>query len=157
MKKYILDTNIASLLGGKETKESQKIYDKFYQLNDEDVIMVSIITLYEATYGLKYSEDKKQQEEIRQNITYIQKYFEIIPLDLQEMELFADLKVLYKKKTGINKKAMKKNDLDILIASTAMAENATLISSDGIFERLSEIEPKFKWENWLKQSNLHYY
>ena len=44
---------------------------------------------------------------------------------------------------------MKKNDLDILIASTAMAENATLISDDGIFERLSEIEPKFKWENWL--------
>ena len=49
--------------------------------------------------------------------------------------IFADLKVLYKKKTGINKKAMKKNDLDILIASTAMAESATLISDDGIFEK----------------------
>jgi len=149
MKKYILDTNIASLLGGEETNENRKIYEKFYQLDDEDVIMVSIVTLYEATYGLKHSKDKKQQEEIRQNIAYIQKYFEIIPLDLREMELFANLKVLYKNKTGINKKAMKKNDLDILIASTAMAENAILISDDGIFERLSEIEPNFKWENWL--------
>ena len=101
---------------------------------------------YEATYGLKHSKDEEQQEEIRQNIAYIRKYFEIIPLDLREMELFADLKVLYKKKTGINKKAMKKNDLDILIASTAMAENATLISDDSIFEKLSEIEPNFKWE-----------
>ena len=150
MKKYILDTNIASLLGSEETEENQKIYEKFYQLDDEDVVMVSIVTLYEATYGLKHSEDEEQQEEIRQNIAYIRKYFEIIPLDLREMELFADLKVLYKKKTGINKKAMKKNDLDILIASTAMAENATLISDDSIFEKLSEIEPKFKWENWLK-------
>ncbi len=150
MKKYILDTNIASLLGSEETQENRKIYEKFYQLDDEDVVMVSIVTLYEATYGLKHSEDEEQQEEIRQNIAYIRKYFEIIPLDLQEMELFADLKVLYKKKTGINKKAMKKNDLDILIASTAMAENATLISDDSIFEKLSEIEPKFKWENWLK-------
>jgi predicted nucleic acid-binding protein len=149
MKKYILDTNIASLLGSKETKENRKIYEKFYQLNDEDVVMVSIVTLYEATYGLKHSEDEEQQEEIRQNIAYIRKYFETIPLDLREMELFADLKVLYKKKTGINKKAMKKNDLDILIASTAMAESATLISDDGIFEKLSDIEPKFKWENWL--------
>ena len=149
MKKYILDTNIASLLGSEETQENQKIYEKFYQLDDEDVVMVSIVTLYEATYGLKHSEDEEQQEEIRQNIAYIRKYFEIIPLDLREMELFADLKVLYKKKTGINKKAMKKNDLDILIASTAMAENATLISDDSIFEKLSEIEPKFKWENWL--------
>jgi len=82
MKKYILDTNIASLLGSKETKENRKIYEKFYQLNDEDVVMVSIVTLYEATYGLKHSEDEEQQEEIRQNIAYIRKYFEIIPLDL---------------------------------------------------------------------------
>ena len=150
MKKYILDTNIASLLGSEATQENQKIYEKFYQLDDEDVVMVSIVTLYEATYGLKHSEDKIQQEEIHQNIAYIRKYFEIIPLDLREMELFADLKVLYKKKTGINKKAMKKNDLDLLIASTAMAENATLISDDTIFEKLSAIEPRFKWENWLR-------
>jgi len=150
MKKYILDTNIASLLGSQETEENQKIYEKFYQLEDDDVVMVSIITLYEAYYGLKHSQDKKQQREIEQNIEFLQKYFEIIPLDLREMELFAELKVLYKKSTGINKKAMKKNDLDILIASTAMAENATLISDDGIFEKLSQIEPNFKWENWLK-------
>ncbi len=44
---------------------------------------------------------------------------------------------------------MKKYILDTLISSTAMAENATLISDDSIFEKLSEIEPKFKWENWL--------
>ncbi len=36
MKKYILDTNIASLLGGEETDQSRKIYEKFYQLDDED-------------------------------------------------------------------------------------------------------------------------
>ena len=41
MKKYILDTNIASLLGSEETQENQKIYEKFYQLDDEDVVMVS--------------------------------------------------------------------------------------------------------------------
>jgi len=148
MKKYILDTNIASLLGSEENEENRLIFDKFYSLEDDDIVMVSVITLYEAYYGLKNSED--EEEEIRQNIEFIQKFFEIIPLDLKEMELYADLKVLYKKHTGINKKSMKKNDLDILIASTAMAENATLISYDGIFKKLSEIEPKFKWENWLK-------
>ena len=150
MKKYILDTNIASLLGSEENDENRLIFDKFYSLEDDDVVMVSVITLYEAYYGLKNSEDEEQQVEIRENIEYIQRFFEIVPLDLKEMELYADLKVLYKKSTGINKKSMKKNDLDILIASTAMAENATLISYDGIFKKLSEIEPKFKWENWLK-------
>ena len=134
MKKYILDTNIASLLGSKENDENQLIFDKFYSLEDDDIIMVSIITLYEANYGLKNSQDKEQQAEIRKNIEFIQRFFEIVPLDLKEMELYADLKVLYKKSTGINRKATKKNDLDILIASTAIAENATLISCDGIFE-----------------------
>ncbi len=149
MKKYILDTNIASLLGSEENDENKLIFDKFYSLEDDDIVMVSVITLYEVYYGLKNSEDEEQQEEIRQNIEFIQKFFEIVPLDLKEMELYADLKVLYKKHTGINRKSMKKNDLDILIASTAMAENATLISYDGIFKTLEEIEPKFKWENWL--------
>ena len=149
MKKYILDTNITSLLGSKENKENRLIFDKFSSLEDNDIIMVSVITLYETYYGLQNSEDEKQQDEIRKNIEFIKKFFEIIPLDLKEMEIYANLKVLYKKHTGINKKSMKKNDLDILLASTAIAENAILISYDGIFEKLSEIEPKFKWQNWL--------
>jgi len=99
---------------------------------------------------LNNSQNDSQKNEISKNIVLIQKFCEIVPLDLKEMELYADLKVLYKKHTGINKKSMKKNDLDILIASTAIAENAILISDDGIFEKLSEIEPKFKWENWLR-------
>ncbi len=149
MKKYILDTNIASLLGSKGEK-NRLLMDKLSDLQDEDRVMVSIITLYEVYYGLKNSQNDSQKNEISKNIVLIQKFFEIVPLDLKEMELYADLKVLYKKHTGINKKSMKKNDLDILIASTAIAENAILISDDGIFEKLSEIEPKFKWENWLR-------
>ena len=45
---------------------------------------------------------------------------------------------------------MKKNDLDILLASTAMAMDAILISDDAIFDKLSEIETHFYCENWLK-------
>jgi predicted nucleic acid-binding protein len=149
MRKYLIDTNIVSLLGGKETAESRKIHNKFYQLKDDDVVMVSVVTLYEMMYGLKHSQNNRQQDEIRKNIEFVQKYFEIIPLDLREMELFADMKVRYKKTTGIGQKAMKKNDLDMLIASTAMAEDATLVSNDRIFATLMEIESRFRWENWL--------
>ena len=72
MRKYILDTNIASLLGSEENDDNRLIFDKFYSLEDDDIVMVSIITLYEAYYGLKNSKDKKQQEEIQQNIEFIQ-------------------------------------------------------------------------------------
>lgn len=148
MQKHLLDTNVASLLGSGDD-EYRTFFDRFYRLADDDIVMVSVITLYEINYGLKNSQNKKQQEEIRKNLELIQKYFEIVPLDIREMEIYADLKVLYKYHTGINKTSMKKNDLDILIASSAIATGATLVSRDAIFATLSEIEPKLKWENWL--------
>jgi len=149
MTKYIFDTNITSILW-RDEQVSYNLLDKISNLPDEDIITVSVLTLYESNYGLKNSDNTKQKQEIIDNIDFIQKYFDVIPLDLKEMEIYADLKVAYKKYTGITKKNAKKNDLDLLIASTAIAENAILISNDKIFETLSEIEPNLQYENWLK-------
>jgi len=57
--------------------------------------------------------------------------------------------VICKKSTGIQNKANKKNDLDFLIAATAINHNAILVSNDTIFEKLIKLEPKIKHENWL--------
>jgi len=59
------------------------------------------------------------------------------------------LKIAYKNHTGISKKDAKKNDIDLLIASTAIALDATLVSNDRIFKTLSEIDSRLKYENWL--------
>jgi len=149
MTKYIFDTNITSIIG-REEQVSYNLLDKISNLSDEDIITVSVLTLYESNYGLKNSDNEKQKQEIIDNIDFVQKYFDVIPLDLKEMEIYADLKVAYKKYTGITKKNAKKNDLDLLIASTAIAENAILISNDKIFETLSKIQPNLQYENWLK-------
>lgn len=149
MTKYIFDTNITSIIG-KNEQVSYDLLDKLSNLPDEDSISISVLTLYESNYGLKNSNNEEQKQEIRNNIDFIQKYFDVIPLDLKEMEIYADLKVAYKKHTGITKKDAKKNDLDLLIASSAIAENAILVSNDKIFETLSRIEPSLQYENWLK-------
>ena len=148
MNVYLLDTNIASLLGARMGENNQNIFDKLASLADDDVVMVSIVTLYEAQYGLKNSKNAQQQKEIADNIALIRKYFEVIPLDMRQMELYADLKVRYREHTGINKTSMKKNDLDLLIAASAMAEGATLVSLDRIFETLSDIAPDLKYDDW---------
>ncbi len=49
----------------------------------------------------------------------------------------------------LQKKA-KKNNLDLLIASTSIAENATLVSNDKIFKKLAKLELGLKYENWLE-------
>jgi preprotein translocase subunit SecD len=37
----------------------------------------------------------------------------------------------------------------LVIASIGMSQDAILISNDRIFEKLTKLEPKFKYENWL--------
>jgi len=149
MTKYIFDTNITSILG-RDDKVSNDLLDRLSELSDEDIICVSVLTLYESNYGLKNCTSVLQKQEITNNINFIKKYFDVIPLDLKEMDIFANLKVAYKNYTGISKKDAKKNDIDLLIASSAIAENAILISNDKIFETLCELDVNLKYENWLK-------
>ncbi|MEA2028751.1 MAG: type II toxin-antitoxin system VapC family toxin [Campylobacterota bacterium] len=148
MTKYIFDTNITSIIG-REEQVAYNLLDRLSKLADEDVMLVSVLTLYESNYGLKNATCDLHKQEIEKNINFVQKYFEIIPLDLKEMDIYAQLKVAYKKHTGISKNDAKKNDIDLLIASSAVATNATLISNDRIFETLSKLEPRLKYENWL--------
>ncbi len=150
MTKYLLDTNITSEIG-KDNQAGYRLLDRLSSLNDEDNICVSILTLYESNYGLKNSDDEIQKSEIAENISFLKRNFDVIPLDLKEMEIYADLKVAYKNLTGITKKEAKKNDLDLLIASTSIAENATLVSNDKIFKTIAKINTRLKYENWLEE------
>jgi len=149
MKRYILDTNIVSDLQT-DTEVGSKILEKLKNLDADDEVLVSIIVLYELVYGLNNISDEKQKEAVEQGISFIKKYLSIIPLDMKEIDIFANLKTKYKKATGINKNAIKRHNLDLLIASTAIAMDAIIVSDDGIFEKLMEIEPLLKYENWLR-------
>ncbi|PID48104.1 MAG: hypothetical protein CR967_01485 [Proteobacteria bacterium] len=144
--KYIFDTNVISTLILEE--ENGLISSKLRQLSQYDEVCISVLTLYEETYGLENANDEARENRFQNNINFIKKYFTIIPLDLKEAEIYAQLKVAYKNYTGINKKSMKKNDMDILIASTAIAHNAILISSDRIFELISRLDSRLWWEDW---------
>jgi predicted nucleic acid-binding protein len=149
MKRYLLDTNIVSDLQT-DTEVGSKILEKLKNLDADDEVLVSIIVLYELVYGLNNISDEKQKEAVEQGISFIKKYLSIIPLDMKEIDIFANLKTKYKKATGINKNAIKRHNLDLLIASTAIAMDAIIVSDDGIFEKLMEIEPLLKYENWLR-------
>ncbi|MBF0552906.1 MAG: hypothetical protein HQK60_20515 [Deltaproteobacteria bacterium] len=83
--------------------------------------------------------------------------FPIVPLSLQGAEEFGELKNEYRKKiekTGISKgnlqKRLKGDTVDLIMAGSAMAENAIFVSNDGIFEEIQEIRPNFLLEDWTK-------
>lgn len=149
MKRYILDTNIVSDLQTDSTA-GLKILEKLKSLNVDDEVLVSIVVLYELVYGLNNIVDKEQIGAVEEGIEFIKEYLTIVPLDMKEVDIFAKLKTKYRQATGINKNAIKRHNLDLLIASTAIAMDAIMVSDDKIFEKLMEIEPLLKYENWLR-------
>jgi len=149
-KHYLLDTNIISYLADSDSPYRKSIKNHLMRLTEKDRVSVSIITLYELSYGLySYKNTSESMALFKQGIHFIEKYLEVLPLDVNEIDIFGKLKAKYKFVTGIQNKANKKNDLDFLIVATAINHNAILISNDMIFDKLFEIEPKIKYENWI--------
>ncbi|MGM0534151.1 MAG: type II toxin-antitoxin system VapC family toxin [Campylobacterota bacterium] len=141
---YILDTNIVSAIG-----ENKKLAQKLATLTDDEGVSVSVLSIYEAEYGLKNTNDPIKQKEIQTNINFIKKYFDVISLDLKESKIYSELKVAYKNYTGTNKNSMKKNDIDLLIASSAIAHNEILVSNDKIFATIQKLDNRLQYENWI--------
>ena len=148
MRRYILDTNIISNLQA-DTVNGLKILGRLEKLSQDDEVCISIVVLYELVYGLNNITDMDEKAAVEKGIGFIKEYLTIVPLDMKEVDIFANLKTKYKVSTGIHSNAIKRHNLDLLIASTAIAIGAVIVSQDKIFEKLSTIEPALKYENWL--------
>ena len=152
MNKYILDTDIVSYLWDEKSVHHNQIVEHLSSLDDDDVVGISAISIYELTYGMDSFKNEKLKAIFKNALESLKndRDANIVPLDANGATFFSQLKLEYKNATGITAKDAKKNDLDLVIASIAMGQEAILISNDGIFKRLAELEPKIKYENWLK-------
>jgi len=154
-KTYLLDTNIISYLTDSKSPYRNSVKEKLFSLSEEDKVAVSIVTLYELAYGLatfektKKDDDDRDEKLFESGIEFIKDYLEIFPLSVEEIDIFGRIKAKYKQETGINTKALKKNDLDFLIASTAISQGAVLVSNDGIFGDIVEYGFGLEFEEWV--------
>ena len=135
--------------GDSNSPHKDKIKEKLLSLSEYDTVSVSIITLYELSYGLSTISHSENKVIFETGIEFIKEYLDIYPLDINEVEIFGMLKAQYKKSTGVAKTALKQNDLDFLIAATAINHNAILVSNDAIFSKIIELEPSIQYENWI--------
>jgi len=154
-KTYLLDTNIISYLTDSKSPYRNAVKEKLFSLSEDDRVAVSIVTLYELAYGLatfeKSKKDKNNRDEklFESGIEFIKDYLDVFPLSVKEIDIFGKIKAKYKEQTGINTKALKKNDLDFLIASTAISQGAILVSNDGIFGDIVEYGFGLEFEEWV--------
>lgn len=133
MKKYLLDTNIcAYFLNGKFNLET-----KLDEVGFENCV-VSEITIAELKYGVEKSTFKEKN---RKTLETFQMKFDIIPI-------FPALDIYAKEKARLKIKGKILDDFDLLIGSTAIFNNLTLVTKNiSDFERLENI----KIEDWTSE------
>ena len=71
MNKYILDTDIVSYLWDEKSVHHQKVVEQLNRLDDEDIVGISVVSIYELTYGMDSfkQEYNSNQQIIRKSIS----------------------------------------------------------------------------------------
>lgn len=147
MKKYVLDSDILTYLEQQDSPSHGKVRQRLSQLHDDDEVMISILSLYEMHYGLSWASDDERSA-LSRTVDSIASKFIVVGLSQSGAMIFGDLKAAYRRTIGIAPDALKRNDIDLLIASTALAQDAVLVSNDRLFEKIKDINPNFQLENW---------
>jgi tRNA(fMet)-specific endonuclease VapC len=130
---YLLDTDtlIYSLKG------NEVVHRKFEQ-NSGSLKAISVITYGELLFGARRS------QQVIKNLATVKRIAELFPVlevTTPIMETFAELKtLLYKRGSPLD-------DMDLIIASTALFNNMTVVTNNN--KHFSRI-PGLQTENWTK-------
>jgi predicted nucleic acid-binding protein len=143
--RYLLDTNIIAYLADRDSIYNQIVANHFIQLQDDDIVAISILTLYELHYSIaNASEISTAVIALKQQLS---ESLEIISLSPTGAKIFGELKVRYRN-IQAHKKSLALDTIDLILASTALEVKAVLVSNDSIFEKLKHLHPELIVENW---------
>jgi len=148
MKRYLLDTNIISYLKDPYSDHYDIVGRHLLNLADDAEVCVSILTLFELEFGFSLAGTEEVKQFMRETLQLIETHFTILPITRQGAKLFGELKVNYIRKYGIKTKTAKRDDIDLILASTAITEDDVMVSNDSVFSKLQIINPDLKYENW---------
>lgn len=131
--KYLLDTNICiHFFRGKFN-----LIDKFQEVNIDNCA-ISEITLAELNFGAENSSNPKKNLQLIDNFS---EQMKILPI-------FNSINIYAKEKVRLRKKGEMISDFDLLIASTAIANDLIMVTENiKEFKRIKDI----KIENWINR------
>jgi len=124
MKPVMVDTDILSMF----FRNNHNVVSNFKEYFKEyERINLSIITYYEVLSGLKHRDALKQQDSFLEFV----KYNKVLPLTEESIMISSDLYA------SLRKKGKPIDDIDLLIAGIALANNLILVThNEGHFKRI---------------------
>ena len=135
MKKYLLDTNICIYF----IKGQYSLNKKILEIGEENCF-ISEITVAELKYGI---ENSKTVEVMRKIVEAFIPKFPIIPI-------YNSLDIYAKEKAKLRRQGLLVDDFDILIGSTAVANNMIMVTNN--VSHLSRID-NIIIEDWTALSS----
>ncbi len=147
MTTYLLDTNIISHLADPLSPLHENVLKNIRSLEQDDVVCVSILSLYEYEYAI-HTADKDLSDGLMRTRKTVLDLFSVIPLSLEGSAIYGQLKAHFRNNTGIDKNAIKRHSIDLMIASSSIAAGAVLVSEDKIFQSFMMFHTDFRLERW---------
>lgn len=150
-KKYLVDTNILSYLGDTNSPFHKKTLENFCSIDENDEVFMSILTDYELAYSLSMLEESSLLKSRILNFRKkLQSLIKVVNLSSEGADIFGEIKAKLRTKKNITRKKINNQNVDLLIASTALENEMIMISNDDIFKDLSELVPGFSYQNWAE-------
>ena len=125
---YLLDSNTISEVYGTASSGHATISCHLGALSDQDQVFMSIVTLYEFEYGWANAPDEKKTA-IRQVIEDVQTDFGMLRLSAESAKVFGELKKIIKDSRSPFKDNIKKFNVDLMLAATAITAHCILVSA----------------------------
>lgn len=151
MKKYLLDTNTLSDLENQDEPCHKSLHRHLSLLEDEDEAFGSVLSLYEMQYGAANSSTEEHRTRMLSTIQSVRQSFPFIPLSETGAEIFGSLKSQYRNITNIKSKNIARNNIDFMLAASAIENNAILVSTDGIYQTIRTFRNDFVCEDWTSK------
>jgi tRNA(fMet)-specific endonuclease VapC len=130
---YLLDTNICAYF---INRRYENVIKRMRQIDPEDLYISSIVAA-ELAYGV---ENSAHVESNRKNLQAFLELIQILPWDEKAVWLYAS------HKTRLKKTGTTIGELDLLLASQALAHGAVFVTNNTReFERIEGL----KLENWV--------
>ena len=87
MRRYLLDSDILSYLEQKDSHFFPSIRNRMSQLDDDDEVVVSILSLYEISYSISWG-PKEDRDYLLRSISTIEEKFLVANLSRKGAEIF---------------------------------------------------------------------
>jgi len=109
----------------------------------------SALVLCELEYSYYNAPDEKQGP-IRRTIDAIAHDFDaVLPIDEKLAPVFGELKAQLGRDKRLNRTEMRRHNIDILLASSAIVTSSVLVGMDRMYREIAGFHDQFQHENWF--------